>query len=515
MKNRSRNQFIATIAACCLLLAGCAGTVESSTQSGETADESTVNAGKVTDESVTEESVTAANDSTETDGGSNVQGKIHFTDDEGREINLDVPASRIISFYSAHTENLYALGAEDKMIGNYKTETYPAAAAFMPMYDYTADPEKVIAANPDVALIRPFVTEKNPDFVDALEKAGIQVVSLYPETFEDFDDYIRKLAMLTGTEAVAEEKLDAFHNEIKEVSEQVAAVTDKQTVFFESTETNLRTVTPDSMAGLALQFAGAVNLAADAVPMSEGSTIAEFGEEKILEHANDIDVYISQRGAMNSGGNLISISERAGFDTIKAVQEDRVYLINEKIISSPTFRYVKGVHEVARFLYPELMDDTSSYAVDEPATRRDFVNIVVKSAHIPIYMPTSSKYYTTEQKGHLFGLFEDVPWTDEDFDAIESAVYSGYIEWEKQGEKEFYHPEEIVTREELAQTLFLMGDFEKQENQLEIKDISDCTNGRIVQTLVDNGVFILEDGKFDPQREVTKQEILDAMATLK
>ena len=93
------------------------------------------------------------------------------------------------------------------------------------------------------------------------------------------------------------------------------------------------------MAGLAIETAGGINLAKDAKPIDQGSTIAPFGEEKILENADKIDVYISQRGSMNSGGDLISISQRPGFDTIKAVKEGKVFVINEKIISSPSFRY--------------------------------------------------------------------------------------------------------------------------------------------------------------------------------
>ena len=71
-----------------------------------------------------------------------------------------------------------------------------------PIYDYNADPENVIAAEPDLVLIRPFINRKSPDFVAALENAGLTVVSLYPESFEEFDGYIEKLAMLTGTSGI-------------------------------------------------------------------------------------------------------------------------------------------------------------------------------------------------------------------------------------------------------------------------------------------------------------------------
>lgn len=439
---------------------------------------------------------------------------ISFTDDDGRKIELDKPAERIISLYSAHTENLYYLDAQSTLIGGYKTCIYPPEAAFLDMYDYSADPEAVIAAAPDVVLIRPFISRKAPDFVNAIEKAGITVVSLYPDSLDEFDDYIEKLAMLVDRQWKADELLDEFDEELAEISQKTSAVENKKKVFFESTETNIRTVTADSMAGRAIELAGGINIAANEAPVEYGSSIAAFGAEKVLENADNIDVYISQRGSMNSGGNLESISQRAGFDTIKAVQDGNVHLINEKIISSPTFRYVKGVRELARFFYPEIMDDYSAYANDNPATRRSLANFVVLMRHMPIYLPASSSYYQTEHKGHTFGMFEDVKWNDPDFDYIETAVESGCMEWDDRDGKELFYPDSPVTREELAQTVFILGSFTQPQNKSAIADIDKCENAKIVQSLVANGVFALEDGNFNPSRAVTNNEIISALSCI-
>ncbi|MBC8569310.1 ABC transporter substrate-binding protein [Zongyangia hominis] len=436
---------------------------------------------------------------------------IRFTDDEGREIRLDGPCRRIISLYSAHTENLFTLGAGEQIIGVSDTSIYPPEAAALDIYDYQSDPEKVIAAQPDLVLIRPFITDKAPDFVKAIENAGIPVVSLYPEKFELFDEYIAHLGSLVGKEEEAKEKLAEFHRNLDAIGELTAQVKTKQRVFFESTEVNLRTITADSMPAHAIALAGGENVAGDVSPVKAGSSIAPFGEEKVLSLADSIDVYVSQSGAMNAGGSVHGISIRPGFDTIQAVKDGRVYLINEKIISSPTFRFYKGVRELARYLYPEIMDDLAAYENDEAATRRDLANIMVKAAHLPIYVTSSSKYYKQDHKGHVYGWFEDVAWTDPDFDAIETVVTSGYLDWEKDGIKQLFHPEDPVTREELAQAIFLMGDYERGAGAA-IADLDACENKNIVQIMVDNGVFALIDGKFEPERAVTQREIVEAFA---
>jgi iron complex transport system substrate-binding protein len=264
------------------------------------------------------------------------------------------PCRRIISLYSAHTENLFTLGAGSALIGGHKTCTWPPEAAALPLYDYSGDPEYAIAAEPDLVLIRPYIRRHSPEYVAELEKAGIQVVSLYAEGFEGFDGYIRKLAALVGVDP--EPHLAAFHRELDSVAAKTAQIPgkDKRRVFFEATETAVRTVTEDSLPGLAIILAGGVNIAQGAKPAGSGSSIAAFGMEKVLEWGESIDVYLVQTGSMNPTDNLDRLGKRPGYHTIKAVREGKVLFINEKQISSPTFRYLSGVQELARFLYPAL-----------------------------------------------------------------------------------------------------------------------------------------------------------------
>jgi len=441
----------------------------------------------------------------------NTKSAINFIDDDGNEINLDKPAERIISLYSAHTENLYYLGAGNKVIGGYKTCTYPPEAAFLDMFDYNGDPEAIIAKNPDLVIIRPFVRRKAPDYVKAIENAGIKVVSLYPDRFENFDDYINKLSLLTDTGEKAKELLKEFHSEIDKIKSAVSKAPEKQKVFFEATETNVRTVTNDSMAGLAIEFAGGENIAKDSKAMEEGSSISEFGEEKVLMNADNIDVYISQRGSMNSGASKQGISERAGFDVIKAIKNNRFFTINEKLVSSPTFRYTKGVREIARYLYPEIMNDITNYQNNNISTRRDFADILFKYKNLPVFVPSSSSYYKTEHKGHTFGMFEDINWLDKNFDSIETSVEFGYIEGRKSGDNEYFMPDDNVTRDELAQTIFVMGNFSANDKKTFISDIAQSKHQNIVQILIDNGVFELNNGKFEPDRKVTNLEIINSL----
>ncbi|SHJ62780.1 ABC transporter substrate-binding protein [Paramaledivibacter caminithermalis] len=444
----------------------------------------------------------------------NTEYEISFIDDMGEEIKLKEPCKRIISLYSAHTENLFSLGLDDEIIGVGKSDIYPVAALKKDVYDYKSDPEKVIAAQPDLVLIRPFINRKNPDFVETIKKTGITVVSLYPDSFEKFDDYILKLGKLTGKDERAEELLTEFYQNINNITEKTKDIEQKMTVYFESSENDYRTVTLDSMPAKAIEYAGGINIADDVKPIQEGSSIAPYGIEKILENADKIDVFISQRGVMNAGGNYHSIIIRPGFDAIKAVQNDRVYVINQKIISSPTFRYYKGVREIARMMYPEIFDNIEVYKSDDKITRREMAELIVKFTHKGIYVPTS-KYYKKPHKGHTYGFFEDVKWTDKYYDYIETAVMSGYMEGFKEDNKEYFYPNKTVTRDEFAKILYLIGDFKANNKNTKILDLDKAQNQKIIQVLVDNNILECKDGYFKPNEEITCNEAVDILNKIK
>ncbi|MCP4406091.1 MAG: ABC transporter substrate-binding protein [bacterium] len=279
---------------------------------------------------------------------------ISIIDDLGQEIRLDKPATRIISLYSAHTENLFALGLRDEIIGVGRTESYPPEALEKNRFDYRSDPEKVIAANPDLVLIRPFIQRSYPEFVQLLKMVDIPVAALYPDDFDMFDPYIRKLAILAGRRQEAEILLEDFFRQIETIRSRTATLSPKIRVYFESVENGYKTVTPDSLPARAIMWAGGINIAQEATAIRKGSSIALYGVELLLERGNEIDVYLVQQGVMHAEATLESVAKRPGFHVIRAVQDGRVYTINEKLISSPTFRYVEGIRLIARLFYPDL-----------------------------------------------------------------------------------------------------------------------------------------------------------------
>ena len=271
------------------------------------------------------------------------QATIEFTDDTGKLVKLAKPAKKIISLYSAHTENLFSLGLDAEIIGVSTSENYPPAALQKTKFDYRADPERVIAQEPDVVLIRPFVKRGYPDFVKALENAGIQVISLYPEKYADFPEYIQKLGLLTGKTVKAQELLTNFEQQLAKLTQ---ANTQKQAkVFFEATS-NQRTTTPDSIPAGLITKLGYQPVFIGKPVVDKGTSIASFDLEELMLQADKIDIYIAQKGIMNAKVNKAVIIARPGYENIKAVRTGKVLIMDEKLISSPTFRLLLGAEQL-------------------------------------------------------------------------------------------------------------------------------------------------------------------------
>jgi len=288
-----------------------------------------------------------------------------FVDRSGIGIVMKKPFHRIISLYGAHTENLFSLGLNREIIGVSRNEAYPPRAMTKPVFSYHDDAEKFLAARPDLVLIRPMIARGYKNLVAKLRRAGVMVVSLQPRTIKEVYSYWKNLGLLTGRETQAEAMIKQFKRGIGKIRSLVKGipVAKRKRVYFEAIHTKMRTFSPSSIAMFALRTAGGVNVAEDA-RARHGTNIAAYGKERILFHADEIHVYLAQRGPMNRI-RIPLIRNEPGFMAIKAVREGEIYIVDEDIVSRPTMRLLDGIWEIGRILYPARFDTANMPSVQE------------------------------------------------------------------------------------------------------------------------------------------------------
>ncbi len=277
-----------------------------------------------------------------------------IVDQAGRRIDVRRPFKRIISLYGGHTENLFSLGLDAEIIGVSRNEVYPPGALTKPVFSYHDDPEKFMAAKPDLVLIRPMIDRGYSRLVERLEKSAIKVVSLQPGTIDEMFLYWEILGLLTGNEERAAEMIQIFKKEVENIRSLTSRVFPKKRVYFEAIHSRMKTFSPEAMAIFVLESAGGINMAQDAKPV-RGTNIAFYGKEKILSRAGEIDVFIAQKGAMNRP-TLLLIKNEPGFSAIKAVRDNEIFIIDEMIVSRPTLRLLQGIRKIGHFLYPKIIE---------------------------------------------------------------------------------------------------------------------------------------------------------------
>lgn len=278
-------------------------------------------------------------------------------DSSGKEIEVKKPFNRIISLYPAHTENLAKLGLDTEIIGITSGDDYPAHILNKKRFSYRQDPEKFIAARPDLVLVRPMIERAYPQLLDKLKKAGITIVSLQPINIEEIFSYWRNLGVLVGKEKQAEQMVVDFQNELDRIRDIISTIDKKnrKRVYFEAIHRKMKTFAPQSIAIFVLEQAGGINVAADAIQVRK-TNIGAYGKEKILVKGETIDVFLAQQGRMNPV-TIAEIINEPGFQAIKAVREKNVHLIKEQIVSRPTMRILDGVKTIVDLLYPGLLNE--------------------------------------------------------------------------------------------------------------------------------------------------------------
>lgn len=271
-------------------------------------------------------------------------------DAAGRAIAVERPFQRIISLYGAHTENLFRLGAGAQLIGVGRHDRYPPEASSLPVFSYHDGPERFLAARPDLVLIRPMIDRGYAPLIRRLEQSGIVVASLQPASVEEMYAYWRILGRLCGQTGRAEAMIGAFRQAVVAFKALSAPVQPRKRVYFEAIHQRMKTFAPGSMPIFALETAGGINVAADADRVRT-TNIAYYGKERLLSRAEEIDVYLAQRGAMNQADAAL-IRSAPGYGVIKAVREDQVFIIDETIVARPTWRLLYGIDTIGGLLYP-------------------------------------------------------------------------------------------------------------------------------------------------------------------
>lgn len=267
------------------------------------------------------------------------------TDDAGNEVTFDKVPKTVISLQPSNTEILFALGAGEKVVGVTDVDNYPAEAANIESVSdlMNINMEKIIALNPDVVIAYTISDEAT---LQPLKDAGIPIfVIATAATFEDVYGDIQQLAEVMDAKEKGNEIVDTIKTQIAAVAKKTATIHEKTSVYLEiQPAPEIYTVGKNTFQQEIFEKADVTNVFED----QEGWI--KVSEEEVIKR--NPAVITTTAGFIEKPEQ--EIKSRTGWDQLTAVKEDKVYYLNEDVMSRPGPRIGEAVELVAKTVYPDL-----------------------------------------------------------------------------------------------------------------------------------------------------------------
>ncbi|WP_462273687.1 ABC transporter substrate-binding protein [Methanohalophilus sp.] len=280
----------------------------------------------------------------------NTQYPLEVTDNLGENITIASQPTRIVSTMPSNTEQLFAIGAGENVVGGTIHDTYPPEAAEIEKVGGYAnlDLEKIIDLNPDLVIAGEGNGEENIDMMR--NEFGMNVIVLKPENVSDIIENIELLGSVTNKSAEAISVTSDMRKDI----DKIESVTED---FSDSARPRVLYIVWDDP----MYAAGTNTFPSDLIYMAGGQNILEsegwpvVDVEAMMEKDPEV-IICSSMGAEDK-----SVSEELA-DNIRdnellaytsALQNDRVYPIsNPKLVEIPGPRIVQGLDEIHTILQP-------------------------------------------------------------------------------------------------------------------------------------------------------------------
>lgn len=269
---------------------------------------------------------------------------IETVDDSGFRVEFEAPVKRIVSLYTAHTENLIAIGGASRLVAASNGDD-PELVGNVLLLPMKPGLEQILSLGPDLVLTRPMQARSQEALYERLRALGVKVLAIDPPKWEEFPGYIELLSRLIGDPSPTKAATEA-----KSLLSSRAVDNDAVGAVLITNGRSLATCAPDSWAARLMVLAGLRNAAESSSRPMRGGVIASFGAERILAADKDIRVVLLQSGAMNTMGAADFMSDPR-FSSLRAVREGRVFDVLEADISRPSLLRLKmGVIEDLRKL---------------------------------------------------------------------------------------------------------------------------------------------------------------------
>lgn len=294
----------------------------------------------------------------ETSEHDKAQKTVKVVDSRGKEVEINYPAERIVCLLNSGLNDIYMLGAKDKVVGidkwTYDTEVvYNITSQVddrlidksLPAVDNNI--EKIVSLNPDVVII----WTGNEEDIKVLEEKGIKVVAIQVNNFDEVFWKMELIGKIVGKEDRSEEIINYSKNELEKLTSKLS----------KNNETGKLKTSAFVWGPSKLDFAGDNSTGDSILKMANVKNVAsEINKEHFIAKIEEVIKWNPDSIVM---WNINDLDPNDYFidkqwHNIEAVKNKEVYeLPNPFYCDLWTVKYIHSVKFIDKKLYPEIFND--------------------------------------------------------------------------------------------------------------------------------------------------------------
>jgi iron complex transport system substrate-binding protein len=304
-----------------------------------------------------------------------------FVDEAGRTVRVPQPVQRIVSLAPSLTETIYALGLQDRLVGDTDYCDYPPDAQKKPKVGGAINPslEQIVALRPDLVLVT-----KNLNLLEtvhALDNLGISSYGTDTNTVQEIISSTLRLAEVLGVPEAGATLGADLERHLADLRQRLNGVSPRRVLFVVWSDP-LISVGKGTFIADAMRLAGATSIVDSAQDWPHMSL------EEVVRLQPDYLVFAASHS--DSGQNDFDVlAERPGWRGLDAVRNRRFAVISDAV-NRPAPRIVSAIEDLARQLHPEAFsahpDDKKEKKIPPPPQPQLSLCVLDSSSGDPAFL---------------------------------------------------------------------------------------------------------------------------------
>ena len=270
-------------------------------------------------------------------------GAFTLVDQRGKTLTLPEPPRRIVSLVPSATELLFALGAEDRLVGVTDFCDFPPAARRKPRVGGMVSPslEAIVALKPDVVVVTP--AGNREETLVQLERLRIPVFAANPTSVGEVLDLVARLGTLGSRPAEAASLAASLARRVRGISARVAGLTRPRVLYV---------LWPDP-----LIVPGRGSVISELIGLAGGQSITADGGEGYPRYSVEAAVARNPEvillGGHRSQSRALAREPWERFVGLPAIRRGRLHAVDGDVFHRYGSRMVDGLEELARLFHPD------------------------------------------------------------------------------------------------------------------------------------------------------------------